>query len=188
MLLDSALAMNLNIDQERFVYGAKGHLYAGSGNKEEVQKLLDTLNMPAKQMGVILSWNVPIELKMELYHLQGNIDKAITEYDKLEQRGRLFNLNLKATLYGVARDWENVISTASEMQASFLLGYLLTDFRDQNYPRSFYIRGKAYEEMGKPELAIENYEALLDLWKDADEEIPERRDTIKRLTALKQES
>ena len=50
------------------------------------------------------------------------------------------------------------------------------------------MRGKAYEEMGKPELAIENYEALLDLWKDADEEIPELKDTIKRLTALKQGS
>ena len=33
---------------------------------------------------------------------------------------------------------------------------------------------------------IENYEALLDLWKDADEEIPERSDTVKRLAALKQ--
>ncbi len=42
--------------------------------------------------------------------------------------------------------------------------------------------------MGEPELAIENYKALLKLWKDADEEIPERRDTIKRLAALKQES
>ncbi|MCH8289467.1 MAG: hypothetical protein IID12_10265, partial [Candidatus Marinimicrobia bacterium] len=60
--------------------------------------------------------------------------------------------------------------------------------RYHNYPRAYYIRGKAYEEMGKPELAIENYEALLDLWKNADEEIPERRDTIKRLAALKQGS
>ena len=42
--------------------------------------------------------------------------------------------------------------------------------------------------MGMQELAIENYEALLELWKDADEEIPERRDTIKRLAALKQDS
>ncbi len=42
--------------------------------------------------------------------------------------------------------------------------------------------------MGMPELAIENYEALLELWKDADEEIPERRDAIKRLAALKKGS
>ena len=42
--------------------------------------------------------------------------------------------------------------------------------------------------MGKLEIAIENYEALLKLWKDADEEIPERRDTIKRLAALKRGS
>ena len=42
--------------------------------------------------------------------------------------------------------------------------------------------------MGKSSLAIENYEALLELWKDADEEIPERKDTIKRLAALRKES
>ena len=71
------------------------------------------------------------------------------------------------------------------MQATFLF---FVDFRSSNYPRAFYIRGKAYEEMGNLELAIENYEALLKLWKNADEEIPERRDTIKRLAALKQGS
>ena len=105
------------------------------------------------------------------------------------QSGYLYNLDLKANLYGDLGDWENVILTANEMQNSFLLwGNILADFRHNNYPSAFYIKGKAYEEMGKSELAIENYEALLDLWKDADEEIPERQDTIKRLAALKQES
>ena len=185
-LLDSALAMNPDIDMERWIYWDKGRLYAGSGNQEKLKKLIAALNMPAKQIGVIsLSWDAPKSLKMELYRLQGNIEKAMIEYDKMDILGRLLNLSLKATLYGDARDWENVILTADEMQASFL--YFL-DSRHYDYPRAFYIRGKAYEEMGKPELAIENYEALLELWKDADEEIPERRDTIKRLTALKRGS
>ena len=65
---------------------------------------------------------------------------------------------------------------------------LIKRFRFFNYPLAFYVRGMVYEELDKPELAIENYEALLELWKDADEEIPERRDTIKRLAALKQGS
>ena len=92
---------------------------------------------------------------------------------------------MKATLYGDDRDWEKVILTADEMQTFYI--YFI-DSRQYNYPRGFYIRGKAYEELDKLELAIENYEALLDLWKDADGEIPERRDTIKRLAALKQGS
>ena len=188
MLLDSALAMNPHIDWERLIYEIKGYLYAGSGNQEDLRKLIDTLNMPTKQIGVFWSWDMPNILKMELYRLQGNIEKAMIEYDNLGYYGRFFSFEMKPTLYGDARDWENVILTADEMQASFLFGNLLFDFRYQNYPRAFYIRGKAYEEMGKPELAIENYEALLELWKNADEEIPERRDTIKRLAALKQES
>ena len=182
---DSALTMNPTIDIERYIYWQKGRLYAGNGNQEEVRKLIDTLNLPAKKIGVAWSWDIPIALEMELFLLKGNIERAMVEYDKLGILGRLFNLEIKANLYGDARDWKNVISIANEMQATFLF---FVDFRSSNYPRAFYIRGKAYEEMGNLELAIENYEALLDLWKDADEEIPERRDTIKRLAALKQGS
>ena len=187
-LLDSALAMNPGMDLERFIYSAKGSIYAGSRNQEEVKKLIDTLNMSAKQIRVFRSWEAPKILKMKLFRLQGNNDKAMVEYNKLGQVGRLFNLEFKAILYGDANDWENVVLTTDNMEASFLSRNVLNDFRRYNYPRAFYIRGKAYEEMGKPGLAIENYEALLDLWKYADEEIPERKDTIKRLAALKQES
>ena len=187
-LLDSVLDMNPDMDWERQTYLVKGILYAGSGNQEEVRKLIDILNMPKKQIGVTFSWDMPNILKMKLFRLRGNTEKVMVEYNKLSQFSRLFNLDFKASLYGDARDWENVILTADEMQSSFLFGSILADFRRKNYPRSFYIRGKAYEELGKPQLAIENYEALLDLWKDADKEIPERRDAIKRLTTLKKSS
>ncbi len=182
-LLDSALAMNPVIDQERFIYGQKGYLYAGSGNQEELKKLIDTLNMPAKQIGAELGWGLPNILNIELYRLQGDIDKAKTEYDNLGWV-YAFDPELKARLFSAAGDWEKVISTTQEMQTSTLYG----NPRSYNYPRAFYYRGIAYEEMDKPELAIDNYEALLDLWKDADKEIPERRDTIKRLAALKKSS
>jgi len=188
MLFDSALTMNPDIDAERWLYESKGYLYAESGNQEELKKLIETLKLPAKQIGILNSWSPPIILKIELYRLQGDIDKAMIEYDKLGIYAYALNFDLKAKFYGDAGDWENVILTANDMQATFLFGDILIDSRYHNYPRAFYIRGKAYEEMGKPVLAIENYEALLELWKDADEEIPERRDTIKRLAALKQES
>ncbi|MCH8299272.1 MAG: tetratricopeptide repeat protein [Candidatus Marinimicrobia bacterium] len=187
-LLDSALAMNPNMDLERWIYEDKGLLYAASGNQEELRKLIAVLDMPEKQIGVTWAWDMPNILKTELYRLQGDIDKAILKHDNLEIYSYVLTFDLKAALYGDDRDWENVILTANEMQATYLHGAILVDSRYHNYPRAYYIRGKAYEEMGKPELAIENYEALLELWKDADEEIPERRDTIKRLAALKQGS
>jgi len=187
-LLDSALAMDPDIDAERFLYREKGRLYAASGNQEELKKLIDTLNLPEKQIGILISWSEPHILKTELFRLQGDIDKAMIEYDKLGPYDYARYFDLKAKFYGDAGDWENVILMADDMQATFLFGKILFDSRAYNYPRAYYIRGKAYEEMGKPELAIENYEALLELWKDADEEIPERKDTIKRLAALKQGS
>lgn len=188
-ILDSMLATNPMIDIERQIYWRKGNLYAGEGKQRELEEIVNILNMPVKQVGVTWTWFVPNILKIELYRLQGKFREAIIEYEKLGQIGYLYNLDLKANLYGDLGDWENVILTANEMQNSFLLwGNILADFRHNNYPSAFYIKGKAYEEMGKSELAIENYEALLDLWKDADEEIPERQDTIKRLAALKQES
>ncbi len=188
MLLDSALAMNPDMDNERWLYEDKGYLYAGRGNQEELKRLIDTLNMPVKQIGILNSWSALHHLKAELFRLQGNIEKAMIEYDKLGIYSYSFYFDLKAKFYGDAEDWENVILTANDMQATFLYGDILVDPRNYSYPRAYYIRGKAYEEMGKSELAIENYEALLELWKDADEEIPELKNTIKRLAALKQES
>ena len=91
---------------------------------------------------------------------------------------------MKARLFSAAGDWGNVILPTQEMQISSLFG----NPRNYNYPPAFTSGGKAYEEMGKLEIAIENYEALLKLWKDADEEIPERKDTIKRSAVLKQGS
>ena len=164
--------------------GKKGRLYAGSGNEEELKKLIDNMRTSTIQTGETNRWD--ILLKIELLRLQGDIHNALMEFDKLDLLSRLFSLDMKASLYSVTNDWENVILTANEMQGSFLFGYILSDSRNYNYPRTFYIKGIAYEEMGKPELAIKNYEDLLELWKDADEEIPVRRDAIKRLAALKQ--
>ena len=53
------------------------------------------------------------------------------------------------------------------------------------YAKSFYMLGLIYEELGDKVKAIENYEKFLELWKDADPELPEPLDARKRLAALK---
>ncbi len=52
------------------------------------------------------------------------------------------------------------------------------------YPKSFYLLGKVHEATGQGELARENYKAFLELWNEADGDLPEFREAKERLEAL----
>ena len=45
--------------------------------------------------------------------------------------------------------------------------------------------GKIYEKKGDTSLAVKNYEKFLELWKDADQDLPDLIDAKKRLANLK---
>ena len=57
-------------------------------------------------------------------------------------------------------------------------------FRDI-YAKSFYMLGKIYKQQRDKTKAIEHYEKLFSLWKDADPGIAEVEDARKRLAGLK---
>ena len=54
------------------------------------------------------------------------------------------------------------------------------------YPRSFYLMGKIYEKEANSNLAISNYKKFLDLWKDADKDLPDLIDAKNRYKKLVQ--
>ncbi len=58
------------------------------------------------------------------------------------------------------------------------------DFRVLVYPKTLFLLGKVYEAKGGKKLAIEYYEKLLTLWKDADKDLPELVDAKSRLAKL----
>lgn len=58
-------------------------------------------------------------------------------------------------------------------------------FRAVFYPKSFFLLGKLNEAKKNKLVAAENYERFLDMWKDADEDLPELIDAKKRLAKLK---
>ena len=51
-----------------------------------------------------------------------------------------------------------------------------------------YLLGQAYEESGWTEMAIEQYEEFLDIWKDADPGLVEVEDAKERLARLRGQS
>jgi len=52
------------------------------------------------------------------------------------------------------------------------------------YPRSIYLLAKVYEQMGERRLAIKNYTKFLDMWKNADNDLPDLINAKKRLVNL----
>ena len=52
--------------------------------------------------------------------------------------------------------------------------------RSLYYPKSFYLLGKIYEQTGDHDLAIKNYTKFLEMWKNADEDLPELIDAKRR--------
>ncbi len=57
-------------------------------------------------------------------------------------------------------------------------------WRANYYPKSFYLMGKIYEKKGDTNLAIKNYEKFLELWKDADKDLPDLIDAKTRYAKL----
>jgi len=108
------------------------------------------LEIPAMSRFNMVVYNVflPGDVMARVYMKNGEINKAITEYERLisldpNQRGRLL-------IHPVYR----------------------------------YRLAKLYEEKGWSSKAIEQYERCVDIWKDADEDLPELIDAKKRLVKL----
>ncbi|MDI6767168.1 MAG: protein kinase [Bacteroidota bacterium] len=60
----------------------------------------------------------------------------------------------------------------------------LVEARPIFYPKSFYIFGKVYEKKGDKKQAMENFRIFLNIWKNADKDLPDYIDAKKRLAKL----
>ena len=84
--------------------------------------------------------------------------------------------------------YEKLIEVAEEFPRAPIIPYFPSASTQALWPRSMMRKAHAYEKLGITDEAIETYEEFLELWKDANEEILEHEDAIRRLAALKQES
>lgn len=79
-------------------------------------------------------------------------------------------------------DFINAISNIHKLQSIYVN---TNGWRSMLYPKSFYLLGRIYEERGDKGLAIQHYEKLLDIWKDADPDLTDLVDAKQRLRNLK---
>jgi len=141
-----------------------------------------------EETAMIRQWMEPgyRGLLFEKLAIQGQIESALVTFEALpiKQNEMELHYNSAGKLYIEKGDFKKALRCADDMQIMGSSNFAFSF----TFPRSHYIRGMAYDAMGNAEKAKESYDALLDLWKNADSTIPELIDTKKRLAKLKKAS
>ncbi|MFQ5708210.1 MAG: protein kinase [bacterium] len=95
---------------------------------------------------------------------------------------KLFVLYPLAKCKFQAEEFKNALSYLVEFQK---FSFSLRSTRARYYAKSFYLLGRVYEQLGQPNLAVKNYETLIDIWQNADSDLPELVYTRAHLSELK---
>lgn len=146
-------------------------LYAVAGEAEKARE------------AVKLVKTVYLERRVETYvhHAKGRYKKAVEGYlelNRLVPRDRSRHSYMAAQCYLALNQPDLALAEVEKAQRFFGSGHELA------YPLGFYLKGKIFEKKGDPKAAVVNYERFADLWKDADEDLPDLLDAKERLAAL----
>ncbi len=128
-------------------------------------------------------WSTFLEARASF--VKGNWGKAISLYKTLGGRGFYtpdYSSYLIAQCYFEKGAFEEAIREVRNAQNYYGPSHAFV------YPHSFHLLGKIYEKKGDTQLAIKTYEKFLDLWKNADDDLPDLIDAKKRLAKLKEMS
>ncbi len=130
-----------------------------------------------------------VVVKAHVHQAKREYEEAIREFQILIQRSgpwaKLWIVYNLAQCYSESGQSERAIETIHTAQRIYIHYFGPARWRFDFYPRGFYLLGKIYEKKGDQKLAIENYEKFLDLWKDADEDLPDLIDAKERLAKLR---
>jgi tetratricopeptide (TPR) repeat protein len=116
-----------------------------------------------------------------ILYAKNKLDEAAAGFDQVAHSpGRRAQCKYYSALcYFEMGNHEDAIASVKTSQGYF--GYN----HDIYYPLGFLLLGKIYEKKGDTQLAIQNYEKFLDLWKDADPDLPDLIEAKARLAKLK---
>ncbi|MCH8011461.1 MAG: protein kinase [Candidatus Marinimicrobia bacterium] len=188
--LDSAFSLQPNINTILGLYWIKGLIRARWGQEQALTSIIDSVGKMIQEKNV-MNQRKPVynALMLHRFIIRGQVEDALQEFENLKATKEISDRYLydQALLYLKKGGYEKALDITQEMQSPAIVRDAHSYIRDAhsyNYPRAFYLRGLIYEEMGEMDLARLNYERLLSLWRDGDEELFERQDTMKRLSRL----
>jgi tetratricopeptide (TPR) repeat protein len=125
--------------------------------------------------------NVYLTLRAEIEIARGRPLDALQTLEEAASYG-MYNVGgidnirwreAKAEAYWASGQLEKAMETHLEMISAY-----------ESHALSHYELGKLYEEMKRPADARREYEIFLDMWKDADEGLPQPEDARNRLASL----
>ncbi len=168
---------------------------------QKTDEVLEKLALAKEYIAQIKTQQTPIYrnwieiLEGEIALVQGRLKDAVSLLKKvnpispyLSTRNSLNEYTTPVPRDGLARAYY----ASKDLDSAIKEYERLTSF-DPNSPDRFiprpqyhYRLAKLYEENGWPGLAIQRYEKFLEIWKDADKDLPELIDAKERLTKLKE--
>ena len=121
-------------------------------------------------------------LEAREHHAKKNWEKAVSLYERIIARNpdqQPYCGYLAALCYFELGELNKAVEEIRAAQSYFGGAHWLA------HSKGLYVLGKIYEKKGDPKLAVENYEKFLNLWKDADNDLPDLLDAKARLGKLK---
>jgi len=190
--MEIALQNNLT-DHQKLTYLLRGMIYVDMNRLDEAEK-------NAAQLKELIEKTDNEKHMRHYYHLMGmialktgEISDALVHFEQavsllpsqvFHLRDHALYLDSLARTYYVIRDIEK-----AQHQYEKIASLTISKLRwGDIYARSLYWLGKIYQGKGWEGKAVEQYEKFLELWKSADSDIPEVRDTRKQLQELTETS
>jgi tetratricopeptide (TPR) repeat protein len=122
------------------------------------------------------AWQVEVEVALA----ENQPDVALAALDKMSQQGvyigwrlHILHRDALARAHSIAGDLDKAVEVHQEMLRLY-----------GGHALSWYELGKLYEEMKRPDEAVETFTKFLEMWSEADEGLPELVDARARLAAL----
>jgi len=173
--LSKALELKSYGDQD--LYLALEAYYAASGDFDKAEEIVRT------RLAVIRPSGVQFNEAIREYH-NGNYGSAIRLF-----RAQPFlyhdGLFMLAKSYAATDQTDSALATLSRLKNFYGGTFGFDGTRALTEAKAEYLAGMIYEKTGERKKAMEHYGAFVEMWKNADRDIPELVDGKKRLAALR---